>query len=52
MVAMIARTRWEVTNNTGQPSAHPSIDYRGNSRCHYWLRDGRIYWVPNRTTRR
>lgn len=47
-----ARTRWQVTtNNTGQPSVHPSIDYRGNPRCHYWLRDGRIHWVPNRTTR-
>lgn len=46
-----ARTRWKVTtNNTGQPSIHPSIDYRGNPRCHYWLRDGRIHWVPNRTT--
>lgn len=47
-----ARTRWRVkTNNTGQPSVHPSIDYRGNPRCHYWLRDGRVHWVPNRTTR-
>lgn len=48
-----ARTRWSVTtNDTGQPSVHPSIDYRGQPRCHYWLRDGRIHWVPNRTTRR
>lgn len=47
-----ARTRWTVTtNHAGQPSVHPSIDYRGNPRCHYWLRDGRINWVPNRATR-
>ncbi|MFT4082843.1 MAG: DUF6527 family protein [Nocardioides sp.] len=43
-----ARTRWKVTiNNAGQPSVHPSIDYRGQPRCHYWLRDGRIRWAPN-----
>lgn len=47
-----ARTRWKVTtNNTGQPSIHPSIDYRGQPRCHYWLRNGRIHWVATRTTR-
>lgn len=41
-----SRTRWML----GQPSVHPSMDYGGNPRCHYWLRDGRIHWVPNRTT--
>lgn len=47
-----ARTQWKVTiNSTGHPSVHPSIDYRGDPRCHYWLRDGRIHWVPDRTTR-
>lgn len=45
-----ARTRWEVTTNkAGRPSIHPSIDYQGQPRCHYWLREGRIHWVPNRT---
>jgi hypothetical protein len=44
------RTRWTVTTNeTGRPSVHPSIDYQGQPRCHYWLKDGRIQWVPNRT---
>jgi len=44
-----ARTRWKVaTNQAGQPTIHPSIDYQGQPRCHYWLRDGRIHWVPNR----
>lgn len=45
-----ARTRWKVTTNrAGQPSIHPSIDYQGQPRCHYWVRNGRIHWVPNRT---
>ena len=43
-----ARTRWKVTSNeVGQPSVHPSIDYQAQPRCHYWLKDGRIHWVPN-----
>lgn len=47
-----ARTRWKVTTNqSGQPCIHPSVDYQGQPRCHYWLRDGRVHWVPNRTTR-
>jgi hypothetical protein len=45
-----ARTRWKVTtNNAGEPSVHPSIDYQAEPQCHYWLRNGRIHWVPNRT---
>ena len=45
-----ARIRWKVTTSkTGQPSIHPSIDYRGQPRCHFWLKDGRIHWVPSRT---
>lgn len=47
-----ARTRWTVTTNkAGQPSVHPSIDYQGQPRCHYWLTDGLIHWVPNQTHR-
>lgn len=47
-----ARARWKVSaNNAGHPSIHPSIDYQGQPRCHYWLRDGRIRWVPDRTHR-
>lgn len=46
------RTRWKVTaNRAGEPSVHPSIDYQGEPRCHYWLRDGRIHWVLDRTRR-
>lgn len=48
-----ARTRWQVTTTkTGQPSIHPSIDYRGQHRCHYWIKNGRVHWVPNRTRQR
>jgi hypothetical protein len=44
-----SRTRWNVTTtNTGEPSVQPSIDHQGEPRCHYWLRAGRIHWVPDR----
>jgi hypothetical protein len=47
-----ARARWKVaTNQAGQPTISPSIDYQGQPRCHYWLRDGRVHWVPDRTRR-
>ncbi|TCC38890.1 DUF6527 family protein [Kribbella speibonae] len=47
-----ARTRWEVTTNqVAEPSVHPSIDYQGEPRCHYWLRNGRVYWVPEPPSR-
>lgn len=39
------RTRWKVSTRSSGPSLHPSIDYQGETRCHYWLRDGRIDWV-------
>lgn len=46
------RTRWRfTTNRDGHPSIHPSIDYQGQPHCHYWLREGRIDWVPTRTCR-
>lgn len=38
-------------SSVGAWSVHPSIDYQGEPRCHYWVRDGRIDWVPNRTRR-
>lgn len=44
-----ARTRWRVTtNDAGQPSVHPSIDFQGEPRCHYWLDRGRVHWVRDR----
>lgn len=44
-----ARTCWRVaTNEAGEPSVYPSIDYQGEPRCHYWLRHGRVHWVPDR----
>lgn len=38
---------WTLTQ-TDPPSFHPSVDSRGHRRCHFWLRRGRIYWVPAR----
>lgn len=44
-----ARARWKVTTSqAGRPSIHPSIDFQGQPRCHYWLRNGRIHWVSGR----
>jgi hypothetical protein len=44
------RTRWRVTTGRGGPSVSPSVDIRGDltggSRCHYWIRGGRVHWVP------
>jgi hypothetical protein len=52
-LANTARTRWKVTTNeAGQPSVYPSIDYQDEPRCHYWLRDGRVDWVPDGSAKR
>ena len=38
-------TRWTITD-TKAPSLRPSIDVQDPAgRCHFWLRDGRVYWV-------
>ena len=41
------RVRWKVTTNkASKPSVFPSIDYQGRPRCHYWLQEGRVHWIP------
>jgi hypothetical protein len=43
-----SRSRWKVTTSAaGFPSIHPSIDFQSEPRCHYWLRNGRVYWTRN-----
>lgn len=41
---------WKVTERRGKPSVYPSIDVRGDrsggTRCHYWVRQGVVHWVP------
>jgi hypothetical protein len=40
---------WRVILDDGaQPSLSPSIDSNDGRRCHFWVRDGRIEWAPDR----
>lgn len=40
---------WKVSiDRRGVPGINPSIDSREEFRCHFWLRDGRIHWSPDR----
>lgn len=36
---------WRLTLEDKSPTLHPSVDYVGDGRCHYWLRNGRVHWV-------
>jgi hypothetical protein len=44
------RSSWRVTHGRRDPSIYPSIDVRGDwkggARCHYWVRQGEVHWVP------
>jgi hypothetical protein len=45
-LAHLDRPRWSLTVGIGRrPSLSPSVDFKGNPRCHFWLRDGRIQWT-------
>lgn len=40
------RPKWQVVAHGGRaPSVSPSVDFKGERRCHFWLRDGRVCWV-------
>ena len=45
------RSRWSVRPGRGAPTVGPSIDVRADVadgvRCHYWIRDGVVHWVPD-----
>ena len=43
--------RWSTTVK-GRLTISPSIDYRNESRgrCHYFIRNGRVDWVRDRTS--
>lgn len=36
---------WRLSVDSDSPTIHPSVDYIGRRRCHYWLREGRVRWV-------
>ncbi|MGE5282000.1 MAG: DUF6527 family protein [Chloroflexota bacterium] len=39
--------RWRLSAVDAGPSLWPSIDSHGESRCHFWLEDGRVCWVKD-----
>ncbi len=40
------RARWTISiGRADNPSISPSVDFKGDRRCHFWLRDGRVHWV-------
>lgn len=40
--------RWRLTRSlSGRPSIYPSVDAQGATRCHFWVRSGRVHWVPS-----
>ena len=40
------RPHWTV-NRTARLTISPSVDYQGNRRCHYFVRNGRIEWAKD-----
>lgn len=43
------RPFWMVSS-TKHLTIHPSVDSRRpERRCHYWMRNGKIHWVPSAT---
>lgn len=39
--------KWTVNKNAPRLDVAPSIDsFHDGRRCHFWLRDGRVRWVP------
>lgn len=45
-LAHSGRAKWRVGARDGnEPSLSPSVDFKGERRCHFWLREGRVRWV-------
>jgi hypothetical protein len=40
---------WRISfDDRRRPSLYPSIDSNDGRSCHFWLRNGRIEWAPDR----
>lgn len=39
---------WRLELNGDAATLYPSVDFVGERRCHFWLRDGRVSWVEDR----
>lgn len=40
------RARWAVMGKD-RPTIYPSVDVRGDRRCHFWLSDGLVCWCED-----
>lgn len=41
---------WQLNVEADMPSLHPSVDsWTDGRRCHFWLRDGRVHWVADKS---
>lgn len=40
------KPRWDLSIDRGLPSIHPSVWRNVGCRSHFWVRRGRIHWVP------
>lgn len=44
-LSRMRRPRWRLAVDDAGPTLSPSIDYVGDHRCHFWLREGRVSWA-------
>jgi hypothetical protein len=41
-----AKPHWSISiNKKGKPTLHPSVWLKGGCKSHFWLRNGKIFWV-------
>jgi hypothetical protein len=40
------RPHWRLELDPHGPSLWPSVDSRTGYRCHFWVREGHVHWVP------
>ncbi len=43
------RPSWKL-DSTNAITLSPSVDVRSDERCHFWMRAGRVQWVPAQQT--
>lgn len=46
LLSNAARPHWTLTVSGDLPTLHPSVWRSTGCRSHFWVREGRIHWVP------
>lgn len=41
-----SKTHWKLTLEGGRPTLHPSVWRNIGCQSHFWVRRGRVHWVP------